>query len=234
MPIAGSKRSRTTSEARPEGRKGQSLRIKKESESTLRSDVTSLPENAVQISSREQWRTWLTEHHERSAGVWLVTFKKAEGECHVPYSDMVEEALCFGWIDSTARSLDAARSMRWLTPRKPRSNWSAVNKAHIGRLVAAGQMHPAGLAKVEAAKVDGSWARLDEVDALRIPPDLAKAFDGNDGAAANFDAFPRSTKKVILEWILAAKRAETRAARVQETAELAARNERANQWPRKR
>jgi uncharacterized protein YdeI (YjbR/CyaY-like superfamily) len=196
--------------------------------------VTSLPDNAAQISSREQWRAWLTENHTQPAGIWLVTFKKAEGAAHVSYGAVVEEALCFGWIDSKPRVLDASRSMLWLSPRKPRSNWSSVNKERIARMLAAGQMHPAGLAKVEAAQADGSWARLDEVDALRIPPDLAKAFDGNEGAAANFDAFPRSTKKGILEWILSAKRAETRAARVQETAELAARNERANQWPRKR
>jgi uncharacterized protein YdeI (YjbR/CyaY-like superfamily) len=192
-----------------------------------------LPEGAVQVTTRAQWRAWLTLHHTRTTGIWLVSFKKSDPKRYLPYAEIVEEALCFGWVDSKPRALDATRSMLWLAPRKPRTNWSAANKARVARLIDAGLMTPAGLAKVDAAKRDGSWAALEVVDALHIPPDLATAFRAHTGAAANFDAFPRSTKKAILEWILNAKRAETRAARVLETATLAARNERANQWPRK-
>ncbi len=194
---------------------------------------TALPENAVQVTSRAQWRAWLTKHHTRTAGVWLVTFKKAEGKRHLPYDVVVEEALCFGWIDSKPRLLDAARSMLWLAPRKNRTNWSAANKARVARMTEANLMTAVGLAKVDAAKRDGSWAALEAVDALIIPADLAKAFRAHKGSAANFDGFPRSTKRAILEWIMNAKRPETRAARVNETAALAAKNERANQWTRK-
>jgi uncharacterized protein YdeI (YjbR/CyaY-like superfamily) len=192
-----------------------------------------LPDNAVQVTTRAQWRAWLAKHHARAAGVWLVTFKKAEGRKHVPYASIVEEALCVGWIDSKPRALDAQRSMLWVAPRKPGTNWSAVNRARVDALIASGQMSTPGQARVDAAKADGSWAALDTVEALQIPADLAAAFRRHAGAASHFDAFPRSTKRAILEWIMAAKRDETRATRVETTARLAAKNERANQWSRK-
>jgi uncharacterized protein YdeI (YjbR/CyaY-like superfamily) len=195
---------------------------------------TPLPDNAAQVTSRAQWRAWLTRHHaSRTTGIWLVTFKKAEGTKHLPYDAVVEEALCFGWIDSKPRKLDAARSMLWLAPRKAGTNWSEANRKRVARLMAEQRMAPAGLAKVQAAMVDGSFTALEAVDALEIPPDLAAAFRKHRGSAANFAAFPRSARRAILEWILNAKRTETRAGRVTETATLAARNERAKQWPRK-
>jgi uncharacterized protein YdeI (YjbR/CyaY-like superfamily) len=192
-----------------------------------------LPDNAVEITSRAAWRAWLKAHHTRTTGVWLVTYKKSDGERHVSYADVVEEALCFGWIDSKPQKLDAARSMLWLAPRKPRTNWSGLNKRRVEALIANGQMMPSGLAKITAAKADGSWAALDTVEALEIPPDLRAAFTRHRGSAAQFAAFPPSTRRGILEWILNAKRPETRATRVEETATLAARGERANQWTRK-
>jgi uncharacterized protein YdeI (YjbR/CyaY-like superfamily) len=192
-----------------------------------------VPENAVQVTTRAQWRTWLTKHHTRTTGIWVVTFKKAAGKRHVPYADIVEEALCFGWIDSKPAKLDDERSMLWLAPRKPRTNWSELNRKRVAHLIADGRMTAVGLARIDAAKADGSWSALEVVDALMIPDDLAEAFRAHPGSAANFDAFPRSTRKGILEWILTAKRAETRAARVGQTALLAGRNERANQWTRK-
>jgi uncharacterized protein YdeI (YjbR/CyaY-like superfamily) len=191
-----------------------------------------LPENAVHPETRARWRAWLARHHARSAGVWLVEWKRATGRPRVTYEAAVEEALCFGWIDSRPRALDAERSLLWFSPRKPRTGWSAPNKARIERLVAAGRMQPAGLARVEAARADGSWQALDAVEALQVPDDLARALAAMPPAAATFAGFPRSAKRGILEWIATAKRADTRARRVEETARLARDGRRANQWPR--
>jgi uncharacterized protein YdeI (YjbR/CyaY-like superfamily) len=123
--------------------------------------------------------------------------------------------------------------MLWLAPRKPGTGWSALNKKRIEAMIAAGLMMPAGLAKIEAAKQDGSWEALDAIERLEIPPDLAAAFAENEVAWANFDAFPRSAKRGILEWIASAKKAETRDRRIAETVDLAAQNIRANSWPRR-
>jgi len=183
----------------------------------------------VPVETRAAWRAWLAAHHATSPGVWVVTWKQGSGRPRLAYDDIVEEALCFGWIDSLPRKLDADRTMLLVTPRKPGSPWSRLNKARVARLMQAGLMTPAGLAKVEAAKRDGSWTRLDAVEALEVPPDLARALDAHRDAARNFAAFPPSAKKGILQWIASAKRPETRARRVAETARRAARNERANQ-----
>ena len=188
------------------------------------------PPNSVHPKSRAAWRAWLEANHSRGEGVWLVTFKKAAGKPRVEYDEAVEEALCFGWVDSKPAKLDAERSMLWFAPRKAGTGWSKPNKERVARMVAAGRMAPAGLAKVEAAKADGSWEKLDAVERLEVPADLARAFRARPGSRANFDAFPRSVKRGILEWILQAKKPETRAKRVEETARLAAENRRANQW----
>lgn len=192
--------------------------------------MKSAPENSVHPLTREQWRQWLGEHHERNEGVWLITYKKATGKPRLEYDEAVEEALCFGWIDSKPNKLDDERSMLWFAPRKGGTGWSKPNKERIERMMATGKMHEAGLAKVEAAKLDGTWNALDAVEALEVPTDLAQAFVNYPDSAANFEAFPRSVKRGILEWISTAKRAETRAKRVDETARLAAENVRANQW----
>ena len=188
------------------------------------------PPNSVHPKSRAAWRAWLEANHSRGEGVWLVTFKKAAGKPRVEYDEAVEEALCFGWVDSKPAKLDAERSMLWFAPRKAGTGWSKPNKERVARMVAAGRMAPAGLAKVEAAKADGSWEKLDAVERLEVPADLARAFRARPDSRANFDAFPRSVKRGILEWILQAKKPETRAKRVEETARLAAENRRANQW----
>jgi uncharacterized protein YdeI (YjbR/CyaY-like superfamily) len=184
----------------------------------------------IHATSTAAWRRWLTRHASRSTGVWLVTWKKATGKPRMDYAEAVEEALAFGWIDSLPRSLDAERSMLWFAPRKPRTGWSRLNKERVARVIADGRMTPAGLAKVTQAKRDGSWTKLDEVEALVIPADLAQAMAAYPEARAHFDAFPRSVKRGILEWIGNARRAETRQRRVDETARLAAQNVRANQW----
>jgi len=188
------------------------------------------PENSVHPKTRAEWRTWLEQNHTRKEGVWLVTYKKTTGKPRVEYDESVEEALCFGWIDSKGNKLDDERTLLWFAPRQAGSNWSASNKERVERLIAAGLMTPAGLAKIEAAKTDGSWHALDAVEALEIPPDLNKALSAYSAAMQNFDAFPRSVKRATLEWIANAKRPETRAKRIEETARLAQDNIRANQW----
>ena len=189
-----------------------------------------MPDNAVHPKTRQQWRKWLATNHDTSKGVWLITFKKAAGKPRIEYDQAVEEALCFGWVDSKPGKLDDERSMLYFSPRKPRSGWSRPNKLRIEKLIKAGLMTPAGQAKIDAAMKDGSWSKLDAVESLTIPDDLRLALQKHPPAATHFDAFPRSAKRGILEWITQAKRPETRAKRVHETATLAAENVRANQW----
>jgi uncharacterized protein YdeI (YjbR/CyaY-like superfamily) len=188
------------------------------------------PENSVHPLSVAEWRAWLEANYTRKEGVWLISYKKATGKPSITYDESVEEALCFGWIDSKGNKLDEERTMLWFAPRKPRTGWSAPNKRRVEELIASGRMAAPGLVKIEAAKQDGSWSALDGVEALEIPPDLGAALAANPTAQQFFEAFPRSVKRSILEWILNAKRAETRASRIAETVRLAAQNERANQW----
>jgi len=184
----------------------------------------------VEVASRDEWRDWLARNHAGSGSIWLVTHKKAAGDRHLPYEAIVEEALAFGWIDSRPAKLDAERSMLLISPRKPGSAWSRANKERVERLLAEGRMALAGLAAVEAAKADGSWNALDEVERLAIPPDLAAALAAQPPAEANFAAFPRSAKRGILEWIGSARRPETRAKRVAVTVAEAAAGRPANAW----
>ncbi len=193
-----------------------------------------LPDNSTHPMSREEWRQWLEANHQRDSGVWMVFYKKSTGKPRVDYDAAVEEALCFGWVDSKPSKLDDERSMLWFAPRKTKSGWSRLNKERIEKLMKAGKMAATGLAKIETAKADGSWTALDAVENLEIPDDLAAEFEKYESAGANFEAFPRSAKRGILEWISTAKRAETRAKRVEETARLAEENVRANQWRRKK
>jgi uncharacterized protein YdeI (YjbR/CyaY-like superfamily) len=172
----------------------------------------------------------LEQNHTRPDGVWLISFKKATGKPCVEYDEAVEEALCFGWVDSKPNKLDDERSMLWFAPRKPQTGWSKPNKERVARLIQAGLMAPAGLAKVAAAQQDGSWNALDAVEALELPPDLQQALAANTAAQQYWEAFPRSAKRGILEWIANAKKQETRAKRIAETVSLAAENKRANQW----
>ncbi len=182
----------------------------------------------LEITDRKQWRAWLKKHHRRPEGVWLITWKK-HTDNYVAYADTVEEALCFGWIDSLPRKLDADRRMLYFCPRKPKSVWSQLNKQRIEKLIANGSMTKAGMAKIDAAKADGTWETLDAVDALEIPADLKKGLAKNKLAKKNFNAFPPSGRKIILYWISSARTEKTRIARIEKTIELAEKNIRANQ-----
>jgi uncharacterized protein YdeI (YjbR/CyaY-like superfamily) len=199
--------------------------------------MSEAPENSIEPATVAAWRKWLERNQARAEGVWLVTLKKnaklPPRRERIDYNTAVEEALCFGWVDSLPRKLDDQRSMLYFAPRKARSGWSRPNKERVERLLADGRMTPAGLAKIEAAKVDGSWSKLDAIEDLVVPDDLRAALNATPPATKHFGAFPRSVKRGILEWIASAKRPETRAKRILETVTLAARNERANQWPGK-
>ena len=164
---------------------------------------------------RAAWRAWLTQHHAQSPGIWVIYDKKIGLEPQrLTYADLVEEALCFGWIDSLPRKLSATRTMLSFTPRKPKSGWSKLNKTRIERLVKDGLMHSAGQTRIDAAKRNGSWTLLDEVEALTVPDDLQAALTAIPGATERFAALPSSTRKGALQQISSAKRPETRARRV--------------------
>jgi len=187
------------------------------------------PPNSIHPATLADWRAWLAANHARPEGVWLITYRPATGKTPFSYEQAVEEALCFGWIDGQANKLDDERTMLWFAPRRPGSGWARTNKARIERLIADGRMTPAGLAKIEAAQADGSWTLLDSVERLEVPDDLAAEFDKYPDARAHFDAFPPSARRMALTWIATAKRPETRAKRVAETARLAQENVRVNQ-----
>lgn len=176
------------------------------------------------------WRAWLAEHHDTEKSVWLIIYKMDSGTPSVYYNEAVDEALCFGWIDSKPNKRDDESFFQFFSKRSPKSNWSRVNKEKIARLMAEGHMAPAGLAMVEQAKQSGAWSALDDVENLIIPKDMQAAFDANLTAWQYFDRFPRSVKRGILEWIFNAKRPETRAKRINETIAKAAQNIRANQY----
>ena len=174
----------------------------------------------VEITSRAELRAWLEAHHAQPESIWLVTYKKsARPELYVPIGDVIQEALCFGWIDSQAARLDDERTMVRLSPRKKGSAWSAINKAHVAELEQQGLITDAGWATIDEAKEDGSWEFLDDVEAGIIPDDLAEAFAAVPGSREQFESFPRSSTRATLEWIKTAKRPETRAKRIAETVE---------------
>lgn len=179
------------------------------------------PENHVVPQSREAWRAWLESNHATSTSVWLVYFKKGSDVPSVSYSDAVDEALCFGWIDSRVESLDEARYMQYFSVRKPASNWSALNKRKLETLIAQGRMAPAGRRAIEAAKANGSWTRIDSSERLEVPADLNAALRSRGPASEWFAGLSRTNKRVTLEWINAAKREATRAERVRLVAEAA-------------
>ena len=176
----------------------------------------------VEVAGRAEWRAWLQRNHSTSPGVWLAVGKKGNSRTALTYDEAVEEALCFGWIDSVVNRLDADRFKQLLTPRNRGSGWARTNKERVGRLIAQGLMENAGLAAIEAAKADGSWQALDDVEDLVVPDDLAAALAADPAAAGEFDGFTSSVRKMILYRISEAKRPETRARRIEQTVAAAA------------
>jgi uncharacterized protein YdeI (YjbR/CyaY-like superfamily) len=179
----------------------------------------------VEPATLEEWSAWLAAHHADTAGVWLVSPRR-EADRAVGYEPAVCEALRYGWVDSTQRPLDEGRSMQWFSPRRRGSIWTRRNKERVARLEAEGRMEAPGAAAVEAARASGMWTLMDDVEDLVVPADLAAAFDAHPGSREAWEGFPPSARKQMLAWIVLAKRPETRATRVTETAARAARGER--------
>ena len=192
-----------------------------------------LTTESLAAPTRADWRQWLANHHDSEMNVWLCIYRKNGGIPSVTYSEAVDEALCFGWVDSTRRKGDETCHLQYFARRKPKSNWSRVNKEKVARLLADGLMTPAGQAMIDLARETGTWIVLDELEDGIAPPDLQAALDANPTAEANFNAFPRSAKRGILEWLLNAKTDATRQKRIAEIIAKAQQNERANRYVRK-
>lgn len=178
--------------------------------------------------TQKEWRKWLQKNHKAESGVQLIIYKKESDVPSVYYAEAVEEALCFGWIDSRANKKDNESYYLFFGKRKPKSKWSKINKERVEKLLKQKRMAKAGLATIQIAKENGTWIALEHVEKTTIPPDLHNALNKNKTAHKNFLSFPRSSKKMILEWIQNAKKEETRAKRIAETVTLAARNVRAH------
>ena len=178
----------------------------------------------LSFKDRKSWRAWLSKNHAKQKELWLVFYKKHTGKPTVSYEDAVQEALCFGWIDSTVRKIDEERYMQLFTPRKTESNWSDLNKRRVKKLIEQGLMNKAGLRKIEEAKKNGSWKNLDAVEKLKVPPDLLKALSANNNAKKIFESLSPSRKKQFLWWIASAKTEVTRKKRIAETVRLIGEN----------
>lgn len=187
-------------------------------------------DTAVLPADRAAWREWLAEHHAQEASVWLILYRQAAPSHNLTYAEAVEEALCFGWVDSKPNKRDEQSYYLFMARRKPKSNWSKLNKDRVSRLEAEGLMTDAGRAVIELARENGGWDALDDAIAGVLPPDFASALGDNAEAKQNFERFPASVTRSILEWIGNARRPETRQARIEETVRLAAQNIRANQY----
>jgi len=188
----------------------------------------------VEVARLTDWRTWLRRNHQQPNGVWLVYPRSTKKQSGLTYDEMVDEAVCWGWIDSRPGKVDDEHAKLFFSPRKATSGWSAKNKHRVSRLLGAGRLQPSGLKVIEVAKKSGAWTKLDDVEKLEIPVDLGLAFQRLPGAEENFQSFSRTNKRMVLEWISNAKKPETRQRRVDETAAKAFRNEVANLWVAKK
>lgn len=175
----------------------------------------------IYADSRQAWRQWLEANHAKQQSIWLVYYKKKANRPTVSYNDAVDEALCFGWIDSKAKPIDDEKYMQFFSPRKKNSVWSRINKEKVGRLVSEGLMTKAGYEIIDIAKQNGSWTILDEAEALIIPKDLDDKFQKSPKALDYFLGLSRSDKRNILQWLVLAKRPETRQKRIDEIVSLA-------------
>lgn len=166
----------------------------------------------------KDWRNWLAKNHSNKTAVWLIFYKKKSPNYNLSWSESVDEALCFGWIDSTKRSIDEETYKQYFTKRKPKSNWSKINKDKVKSLIDQNRMTDAGIKSIAIAKENGSWTLLDQVEALELPEDLSTAFTNYTGALEFYERLSSSIKKQLLYWVVSAKRPETRAKRILEIA----------------
>lgn len=166
--------------------------------------------------SAEKWRWWLEKNHAQEASVWIIFYKKHTGKPSLTWSEAVDEALCFGWIDSVKKTLDEERYIQFFSKRKPNSTWSKINKEKVQELIDNDRMMPMGYKSIELAQQNGSWSILDEVEALIVPEDLETHFEVHPNAKAFYTHQSKSIQKQLLSWIVLAKRAETREKRIAE------------------
>lgn len=174
--------------------------------------------------SQEDWRNWLEKNHRLKQSVWLVYFKSSTKIPSISWNEAVDEALCFGWIDSTKKTIDKERYMQYFTRRKPNSAWSKVNKEKVVKLIQNDRMTKTGFDSIETAKQNGSWTILDKVEALVVPEDLKGELVNYKGSMEYFDSLSKSDKKILLHWVVSAKRSDTRQKRILEIAENASKN----------
>ena len=179
------------------------------------------------VETRAQWRSWLDAHHDDTRGVWLCSWRNSTGRPRCPYPEVVEEAICFGWIDSTATVLDEDRGLQLITPRKAKSAWTRLNRQRAAQMEAAGFMTDAGRRAIEVAQRNGWWTISDPVEDLIEPDALATALDADPAARASWDGFPPSARKLMLWWVISAAGAETQRRRIDEIVAKAAIGERA-------
>ncbi len=189
--------------------------------------------NTVVASTAADWRAWLAQNCRSEKDVWLVMQHKDSATPSVRYHEAIEHALCFGWIDGLHRKRDADSSQLRFTPRNPRSTWSRVNRQRAAKMIELGLMTEHGQALIDLARANGTWQVLPDADSSAIPDDLKELFDRNETARENFQNFPPSSKRLILEWVATAKRSDTRRRRIEQTVDLAAVNIRANHSGRK-
>ena len=173
---------------------------------------------------KKDWRKWLKMNHISKEAIWLIFYKKKSPNYNLSWSESVDEALCFGWIDGIKKTVDAERYKQYFSKRKAKSNWSKINKDKVKILIDQGLMEAEGLKSIELAKKNGSWKNLDEVEALIIPKDLKEKFANYKGSMDYFEGLSKSAKKILLYWVMSAKRKETRQKRVLEIAENASKN----------
>lgn len=186
-----------------------------------------MPKNELETfcpKSKTDWRTWLEKNHESEHSIWLVYFRMSTKKPSISWSEAVDEALCFGWIDSTKKTIDEERYMQYFSKRKPNSMWSKVNKEKVDTLIQNNLMKKAGFESLEIAKQNGSWTILDDVEALVVPHDLEDALTRNTTAIEYFESLSKSSKKLLLHWIISAKRTETRQKRILEIVESASKH----------
>ncbi|RZL80082.1 MAG: hypothetical protein EOP32_17815 [Rhodococcus sp. (in: high G+C Gram-positive bacteria)] len=184
--------------------------------------------NTVVARTSAEWRAWLAENSRSENEIWLIIHHKNSGTPSVRYHEAIEQALCFGWIDGVHRSRDADSSQLRFTPRAVRSSWSRVNRQRAASMIEQGLMTDHGFAAIELAKAKGTWENTANGDSAVVPADLQAAFDRNEPARTNFEKFPPSSTRLILEWIASAKKPETRLRRIDRTVTLAEINIRAN------
>lgn len=180
--------------------------------------------------SRQEWREWLQENHHNKTSIWLIYYRKSANIQTISYNEAVDEAICFGWIDSRVKPIDSEKFMQFFSKRKAKSVWSKVNKNKVQQLIEGGLMTKAGFESIEIAKKNGSWVILDEVEELIIPGDLENEFQKKPDAKTYFLGLSRSDKRNILQWLVLAKKTETRVKRIAEIVELADQKQKPKQF----